>query len=1003
MLVHSGVISKDEIDNLFSAASEKSPWQLRYEALDHILDRDELSRVLIHLAKRRGFKSNRRVNKDEKNTDEGKLLAGVKLTGDLLTSGGYRTIGEMAWKDPEFREHIRNRRSSYRHTFLRKNIEDEISTIFLRQRELGSSICGKDFEKKYKDIWGRQRPFSDHATIEKMVGKCTFEPDEKRGPKASATFERFQMLEKINRLKIGRNWDKRELTTEERHECIRAALELNRVSYTQLRKRLNLDSEDTFNLVNYSRSKGVDGSENVVFLELKYFHTLKKAVQKRLGKEKWTEIEADEELMNTIGYGVTFMKTDEELIEFLKGEGISKEWIDVALDIPPKFSGVGHLSLKAMRKIIPYLEAGENYTEACKLAGYENKAADKKSMKLPPIPADEIRNPVVIRALSQARKVVNAVISRYGSPCAIHVEMAREMTLSYADRMKLIGKQRKDREQREISVEKIREVYGYDSPKGSDVLKFRLYNEQAGRCAYSLKPIDLSRVLEDGYCEIDHVIPYSRSYDNSYFNKVLVLTAGNRDKGNRIPAEWFGADAQRWHEFSEKIKSMHLPFPKMNRLLSKNLSPDHVRELKDRNLNDTRYIARFMKEFIKENLEFHPDAPGKQHVFTMNGSVTAFLRGRWGLKKDREEGPFHHILDAAVVAAADRACMMRVENYYKYRELKDHESQKTVTDMTTGEVIAVQEMETRFPEPWEGFRIELLGRLSADPKAEMLNQNLETYSLDYIKTLKPVFPSVMPRRRHSGQAHKDTIRSSKLLKTKDQVTYVKRQLSSLTKSDVKALEEMKKTPLYASDHLLYDAVLKELRKWTESNIKPDWESFRKPKANGNPGPKVFGIKIASKEGISGIPIRKGIAGHAEMVRIDVFRRDKKNGSPQFFLVPIYYSDLVLDYPPNKAITQGYMESEWVEIDSTFEFKFSLYPNDLVEIERSDNKYIGYYKSCDRSTAKLILGSFQAGKEEEIGLGVKMKMIGMRKMVVDVLGNRQYVKSEPRIWGSSANP
>ncbi|HDR16642.1 MAG TPA: type II CRISPR RNA-guided endonuclease Cas9, partial [Desulfobacteraceae bacterium] len=874
LLVDSEVISMNEIDSLFSKAHEKSPWQLRYEALDRALEGNELSRILIHLAKRRGFKSNRRTENENKNSDEGKLLAGVKLTGDLLESGEYRTIGEMVWKDPEFGEHIRNRRSSYRHAFLRKNIEDEIATIFSRQRELGSSICGKNFEKKYKDIWGRQRPFSDHATIEKMVGKCTFEPDEKRGPKASATFERFQMLEKINRMRIGRNWDKRELTTEERNECIKTALELNKVSYTQLRKRLNLDSEDTFNLVNYSRAKGVDDSEKVVFLELKYFHTLKKAVQKRLGREKWTEIEVDEELMNNIGYGVTFMKTDEELSEFLKGEDVSKEWIDVALDMPSKFSGVGHLSLKAMQKIIPHLKAGENYTEACRLAGYESKVADKKSMKLPAIPADEIRNPVVIRALSQARKVVNAVISRYGSPCAIHVEMAREMTLSYTDRLKLIGKQRKDREQREISVEKIREIYGYDSPKGGDVLKFRLYNEQSGRCAYSLKPIDPMRVLEDGYCEIDHVIPFSRSYDNSYFNKVLVLTAENRDKSNRIPAEWFGADEQRWHEFSEKIKSMHLPFPKLNRLLSKKLSPDHVRELKERNLNDTRYIARFMKEYIKENIEFHPEAPGKQHVFTMNGSVTAFLRARWGLTKDREEGPFHHILDAAVVAAADRACMMRVESYYKYRELRDHESQKTVTDMTTGEVIAIEEMETRFPEPWEGFRIELLGRLSADPKAEMLNQNLETYSLDYINTLKPVFPSVMPRRRHSGQAHKDTIRSAKLLKTKDKVTYVKRQLSSLTKSDVKTLEEMKKTPLYASDHLLYDAVLKELRKWTDSNIKPDWESFRKPKANGDPGPKVFGIKIASKEGISGIPIRKGIAGHAEMVRVDVFRKDK---------------------------------------------------------------------------------------------------------------------------------
>ncbi|VEH67459.1 Uncharacterized protein conserved in bacteria [Rodentibacter pneumotropicus] len=56
---------------------------------------------------------------------------------------------------------------------------------------------------------------------------------------------------------------------------------------------------------------------------------------------------------------------------------------------------------------------------------------------MPTIPADEIRNPVVLRTLTQARKVINAVVRLYGSPARIHIETAREVGKSYQDRKNL--------------------------------------------------------------------------------------------------------------------------------------------------------------------------------------------------------------------------------------------------------------------------------------------------------------------------------------------------------------------------------------------------------------------------------------------------------------------------------------------------------------------------------------------------------------------------------------
>ena len=68
--------------------------------------------------------------------------------------------------------------------------------------------------------------------------------------------------------------------------------------------------------------------------------------------------------------------------------------------------------------------------------------------------------------------------------------------------------------------------------KGKDFEKYQLYREQQGKCAYSIEPIDIHRLFELGYVEVDHALPRSRSFDFSKNNTVLVLARENRNKGN---------------------------------------------------------------------------------------------------------------------------------------------------------------------------------------------------------------------------------------------------------------------------------------------------------------------------------------------------------------------------------------------------------------------------------------------------------------------------------------
>lgn len=70
-------------------------------------------------------------------------------------------------------------------------------------------------------------------------------------------------------------------------------------------------------------------------------------------------------------------------------------------------------------------------------------------------------------------------------------------------------------------------------PNSTNVLKYKLYEEQDHKCAYSMETLDINHLFEDGYYEIDHIIPYSRSFDDSFNNEVLVLK--RETKTNAIP------------------------------------------------------------------------------------------------------------------------------------------------------------------------------------------------------------------------------------------------------------------------------------------------------------------------------------------------------------------------------------------------------------------------------------------------------------------------------------
>ena len=191
LLQREGVISKEELEKLYNRQKNSVPltdiYRIRSEALERLLDRQELARLLIHLAQRRGFKSNRK-NEDAK-SDEGKLLSATAENARYMAEKGYLTVGQMLYKDEKYSAAKRNKGGDYSNTFLRSQILEEINIIFQKQKEFGSIIATDSLKEKYIQIFSSQRSFDEGPgfpspyggnQIENMVGECTLEKGEKR-------------------------------------------------------------------------------------------------------------------------------------------------------------------------------------------------------------------------------------------------------------------------------------------------------------------------------------------------------------------------------------------------------------------------------------------------------------------------------------------------------------------------------------------------------------------------------------------------------------------------------------------------------------------------------------------------------------------------------------------------------------------------------------------------------------------------------------------------------
>lgn len=1009
LIIACDLLTPTQLEHLFDGKL-RDIYQLRADALDRLVSDEEFARILIHLAQRRGFRSNRKS--DASDQEAGKLLEAVKKNALRMADNGYRTVGEMLYRDPSFAGHKRNKSEEYLATVARESIRDEAKLLFETQRELGNIKLSQAFEDAYCEILLSQRSFEDgpgspspYGGFAGTVGKCTFETEEQRAPKASYSFERFQLLQKVNTIRISHNGESRFLTADERALLVDLVHRTADVSYERIRKALKLADEDTFHSV-YYRLDGSNAEKKQKLTCLKAYHEMRKALDH---VEKGRIGALSTETRNTIAYAFTMYKTDDKIRAYLEANAAELTEADIgALLAMRGFSKFGHLSVKACEKLIPHLEKGMQYHEACTAAGYQFRAHDdqERRMLLPAIRPDspesvQITSPVVRRAISQTIKVLNALIREQGeSPMFVNIELAREMAKDKKERDESTKMMQKNAAENQRIYELLQNELHIASPKGQDIIKYRLYEEQQGLCLYSLQPFDLQRLFEPGYAEVDHIIPYSISFDDRFSNKALVFASENRKKGNRLPLQYLSG--QQKDDFRVYVEAHVRSYRKKQALLKQKITEEERSGFRERNLQDTKTISRFLYNYINDHLQFAPSATGrKRRVVPVNGSVTAYLRKRWNIQKVRENGDLHHAMDALVVACTTQGLIQRVTRYADAQETcyMQTEDGSYLLHPETGEIRA------QFPAPWEGFRQEWTARISSNPRALLEAMKLPNYRGLEMDKVKPIFVSRMPRHKVTGAAHKETIKSR--VETADgTVVLTKTALIKLKLKD----GEIEGYYNPASDRLLYEALRDRLIAFDGKADKAFAEPFYKPKSDGSQGPLVKKVKIAEKATLH-TPVHHGqaVADNDSMVRIDVFRV----AGDGYYFVPIYVADTVKPELPNRAVVQAKPYEQWKPMRSE-DFLFSLYPGDAVCVANKKGIEMGVYDKnsslaertyrpgerevlyyCGANTANGSIAICNHDRTYKVdGLGVK-RLTKFEKYQVDVLGGCTRVARETR--------
>lgn len=666
----------------YAEIKDKDVYVLKVKGIDEKLTPAEIYKCLVHTCNHRGYRDFYEPSEDDE--ESGLLETAANAFESAFRESGKRTVSEYLLNDFTADGFVKYRNRNGRnadlpHLLIRRSLlEEEASMLLEKQAVFYPCLSKRNTDSALRIIF-TQRDFEDgpgnpddpqrryHGFLE-TVGKCPFYKTEDRAFRGSVIADVYAVTNTLSQYRF---------VNEETGECVLSRdVARQLVDYLLVNAKLTLtDVKRILKANGYTLKKSDRSDDKALGKAIKFMGIAKKSVES--AGLSWEEMIKEEQfdpesssVLDQIGDLISKFQTPRRRRKEMEDAGIDPLLIKAFSE--KRISGTAAVSKHYMCDSIEAFLNGETYGDY--QARFNKEQAEvqsaEKYLKLPGscISESEIRdNRVVFRAINETRKIVNAIIERYGSPTDIVVEIANELGKSFE--MREEDRKRNDRNKKanDQVKENIADLLHIDvnEVKGGMVERYKLFHEQEGKCAYSGMELgSLEKVLlnSNREYEIDHIVPYSLILDNTLNNKMLVFAKQNQTKGQRTPLEFMSKE--QGEAFLANVNRMATrkenPISRKKAeycRLASVAAPEAQEKLsgwKSRNINDTRYITKYVCGLFEQHLVFAGER--KQHVFPVKGAVTQKFRrewfrdSKWGEEEKNRETYLNHALDAVVAA-----------------------------------------------------------------------------------------------------------------------------------------------------------------------------------------------------------------------------------------------------------------------------------------------------------------------------------------------------------------
>ena len=683
------------------------PLKWRVDAMKQQVDKDVLAFVLSDL-------------KGQIANTSGLLGAISDRSKELYFS--KQTIGQYLWASLQENPHI----SIKNQPFYRQDYLDEFEKIWETQATFHKELTS-ELKQEIRDIIiFYQRPLKSKKNLiavcelEQRKVKVTVDGKEKEitigpkvAPKSSPMFQEFRIWQNLNNILLldHETNSKRPLYEEERNLLYEELSVKEKLSKTEALKILGKKGRQWY--LNYKELEGnktqavlydfynriivMSGHEECNFKKLKasdichYIKTIFKNLAFNTDILCFDSSLEGHELERQPMYQLWHLLYSYEGDNSRTGNDALLRKLETSFGFPKEYAAVladvifedsyGNLSVKAMRNILPHLQAGKDYSQACDEAGYKHsrRSLTKEELnqkvykeKLELLPKNSLHNPVVEKILNQMVNVINAVIEEYGKPDEIRIELARELKIGAAERENMTrGINQGNAENKRIR-EILEKEFALSYISRNDIIKYKLYEELKSngfKTLYSDTYISKDKLFSKDF-DIEHIIPKARLFDDSLSNKTIEARDVNIAKSNKTAFDFI---LERYGEQGVKtyktkllrlLEDGAISNKKYNNLLKS--EADIPSGFIDRDLRNTQYIAKKAYEILSELVKI---------VTPTTGSVTNRLREDWQLVDVMKELNFEKYQKlglADVIEDRDGRKVKRIKDWTKRNDHRHH-------------------------------------------------------------------------------------------------------------------------------------------------------------------------------------------------------------------------------------------------------------------------------------------------------------------------------------------